>query len=94
MTDALKLRIREQWRMEFSRVLNYLHNPKREDLTAETGSKLPIPNKTVNKKYAKAIIERLNSVDNEILEDTEIMLSEFSTKWQSVNRTYKEKLEE
>ena len=36
----------------------------------------------------------LNIIDNEILEDTEIMLSEFSTKRQSDNRTYKEKLEE
>ena len=54
-----------------------MHNPKGEDLTAETGSKLPIPDKTVIKKYAKAIIERLNSVDNEILEDTEVMLREF-----------------
>ena len=80
--------------MEFYEVFNYLHIPKRDDLTAEISRKLPIPNKTVIKKYAKAIIERLNSVDNEILEDTEIMLSEFSTKWQSDNRTCKEKLEE
>ena len=29
---------------------------------------------------------------NEILENTEIMLSEFSTKQQSDNRTYKEKI--
>ena len=75
--------------MEFSGVLNYLHNSKREELTEETGSKLTIPNKTVIKKYAKAIIERINSVDNKILQDAEIMLSEFSTKRQSDNRTCK-----
>ena len=46
-----------------SGVLNYLYNPKRDDLSAETGSILPIPNKTVIKKYVKAIIERLNSAD-------------------------------
>ena len=80
--------------MEFSGVLNCLHNPKREDLREEIGSKLPIPNKTVNQKYAKAIIERLNSVDNEILEDTEIMLTEFPTQRHSDDRTYKEKSEE
>ena len=36
----------------------------------------------------------LNSVGNENLEEIEIMPSEFSTKRQSENRTYKEKLEE
>ena len=44
------------------------------------------------KKHVKAIIERLYIVDNENLE--EIMPSESSTKRQSDNRTYKEKLEE
>ena len=50
-----------------------MHNPKRDDLSAETGSILPIPNKTVIKKHVKAIIERLNSAENENLEDIEIM---------------------
>ena len=54
--------------MGLSEVLNYLHNPKRYDLSAETGSILPILNKTVTQKHVKAIIERRNSVDNDNLE--------------------------
>ena len=80
--------------MELSGVLNYFRSSKGNVLSTETGIILPIPNKTVIKEYAKAIIERLNSVDNEILEDVEIMLSEFSAKRQSDNRTCKEKLKE
>ena len=79
MTDALKVSIRERQRKELSGVLNYLHNPKRDDLRAETGRTLPIPIKTV-KKHVKAIIERLKSVDNENLDDIEIMPSESSSK--------------
>ena len=80
--------------MEFYEVFNYLHIPKRDDLTAEISRKLPIPNKTVIKKYAKAIIERLNNVENEILEYVEIMFNEFSMKRQYDNRAHKEKSEE
>ena len=49
--------------MELSGVLNYLHNPKRDDQRAETDRTLHIPFETVIKKYVKAIIERLNSAD-------------------------------
>ena len=92
MTDALKLRIWEQWCMKLSGVVNYLYNPRWDNLSAEIGSLLPILNETVIKKHIKPIIERLSSVDNENLEDIEIMPSKFSTKQQSDNQTYKEKL--
>ena len=68
-------------------MLNYLHNPKRDELSAEIGSILPIPNKTVIENHVKAMNERLNSVENENLEDIEILPSESSTKRQSDNRT-------
>ena len=96
MIDALKLSIRERQRMELSGVLNCLHNPKRDDVNSDIGSIYPIPNKTVIKKHAKAIIERLNSenLDNENLDDIEVMPSESSTKQQSDNRTCIENLPE
>ena len=65
MTDALKLCIWEWQLVGLSGVLNYLHNPKRYDLSAVTGSILPILNKIVTQKHAKAVIQWLNSVDNE-----------------------------
>ena len=69
-----------------------MQNLKWNDLSAETGSILRSPNKTVIKNHLKAIIGRLNSVDNENFEDIEILPCESSTKWQSNNQTYKEKL--
>ena len=54
--------------MELSGVLNYLHNPKRDDLSAETGSIFPNLNKTVTQKHVKTIIQRLNSIDKENIE--------------------------
>ena len=69
MTGAVKLHIRERRRVELSGVLNYLQNPKQDDFSAETGSKLHIPNKNIIKKHEKITIEKLNSVDNENIED-------------------------
>ena len=54
--------------MGLSEALNYFHIPKRYDLSPETGSILPILNKTVTQKHVKAIIQRLNSVVNKNLE--------------------------
>ena len=71
-----------------------MHNPKWDDLRAGTGSILHIPNKIVIEKHVNAIIERLNSVDNENLDDTEIMPSESSMQQQSDNQTHKGKLQE
>ena len=88
MTEALKLCMREWQFTELSAVLNFLHNPKWDDPSAETGSILPIPNKNVINKRVKANIERLNSADNENLEDVEIMPCESSMKVKSDNRTY------
>ena len=77
--------------MELSGVLNYQHNPKGDDLRAETGRILYILIKTVTKKHVKAIIERRQIDDNENLE---VMPSESATKRQSDNRTSKENLQE
>ena len=66
--------------MELLGVLNYLHNPKQNDLNAKICSILPISNKTVIQKRVKAIIECLNSVGCVNLEDIEIMSSESSPK--------------
>ena len=61
-------------------------------LTADADLKILL--RELLEKKSKFASKMTDAVDNEILEDTEIMLSEFSTKRQSDNRTYKEKLEE
>ena len=60
--------------MELSGVLNCMHNTKRDDLNAETGSIFSIPHIFFIKKYVKAMIKRLYTADNENLEDIEVNL--------------------
>ena len=52
----VKLRIRERRLIGLMGVFNYMHIPRQDDQSAETGSILPIAYKTAIKEHVKEII--------------------------------------